>query len=116
MFLDEASHHVGSETQSLMTELRENYDDENTLRQMERNLNLRYDLMASHISHGSIQQLKDIFYLDIALESYARQLTEKAMHIPKSFHEYSQEISMILNHLCLSYQWIELQYCLNDWN
>ena len=83
---------------------------------MERTLDLRFDLMANQISHGEINQLKDIFYLDIALEAYARQLTEKVMHIDMMFIEYMNEISMILNHLCMSYQWIELQYCLNDWN
>lgn len=38
------------------------------------------------------------------------------MHIDLSFSVYLQEISIILNHLCLSYQWVELQYCRDDWN
>ena len=32
------------------------------------------------------------------------------------FKVYLQEIGIILNNLCLSYQWVELQYCRDDWN
>ena len=38
------------------------------------------------------------------------------MHIDLNFSVYLQEIAIILNHLCLSYQWVELQYCRDDWN
>ena len=83
---------------------------------MNRALALRNNLVTNHISQNNIKKLKDIIYLDIGLEAYMRQLTEKIMHIDMNFSVYIQEISIILNHLCLSYQWIELQYCRDDWN
>ena len=83
---------------------------------MNRALALRENLVTNHISHNNIKKLKDIIYLDISLEAYMRQLTEKIMHIDMNFSVYIQEISIIMNHLCLSYQWIELQYCRDDWN
>lgn len=83
---------------------------------MNRALTLRINLMTNHIATNNIKKLKDIIYLDIGLEAYLRQLTEKIMHIDLNFSVYLQEISIILNHLCLSYQWVELQYCRDDWN
>jgi hypothetical protein len=37
------------------------------------------------------------------------------MHIDIGFDAYIREISIILNNLCLSYTWIELNFCRDDW-
>jgi hypothetical protein len=37
------------------------------------------------------------------------------MHIDIGFDQYIREVSIILNNLCLSYKWIELRYCRDDW-
>ena len=37
------------------------------------------------------------------------------MHIDIGFEAYVQEVALILNNLCLSYQWNELKYCKDDW-
>ncbi len=37
------------------------------------------------------------------------------MHIVIGFDVYLIEISILLDNLCLSYQWIELKYIRDDW-
>jgi hypothetical protein len=37
------------------------------------------------------------------------------MHIVIDFDVYLIEISILLDNLCLSYQWIELKYIRDDW-
>jgi hypothetical protein len=48
---------------------------------MNRVYKLRQNLLSNHLSQNNIKKLKDIIYLDIGLEAYLRQLTEKIMHI-----------------------------------
>jgi hypothetical protein len=54
-------------------------------------------------------------FLDLALESYLRVLTEKIMHIDLGFEGYIRETSIVLANLALSYQWNELGVCREDW-
>jgi len=83
---------------------------------MERVTTLRQNLCSHHLDKRNTQKLKDILFLDLCLESYIRQLTEKIMHIDIGFQGYIREISIILSNLTLSYSWNELGYLKDDWD
>jgi hypothetical protein len=52
---------------------------------------------------GNKGKLKDIMFLDLALEAYLRQLTEKIIHIDIGFEAYIREAAIIISNLSLSY-------------
>lgn len=83
---------------------------------MDRALALRSNLCHHHYDRQNANKLKDICFLDLALEGYVRKLSERIMHIDIGFENYVHEVSIILNNLALSYQWDELKYCRDDWN
>jgi hypothetical protein len=68
-----------------MSDIQANFKDQDTLRQMERVLALRYNLCQNHHDKNNTKKLKDILFLDICLEAYTRQLTELIMHIDIGF-------------------------------
>jgi hypothetical protein len=83
---------------------------------MDRCTALRSNICHHHLDKSNVGKLKDMLFLDLALEGYSRQLTERIMHIDIGFQAYVREVSIILNNLCLSYDWAELGYCRDDWN
>lgn len=113
---NEAKQHVGNDTKGMIDDVMRNYNDQDTLRQMERVSKVRFNLNQSHMDFGNQKKLKDIMFLDLALEAYLRQLTEKIIHIDIGFEAYIREAAIILSNLTLSYQWEELQYCKEDWD
>jgi len=115
LLIGEAKGHVGGDTHSLMHDLQANFKDHDCVRQMDRALALRSNLCQHHYDRHNAQKLKDVCFLDLALEAYVRKLSEKIMHIDIGFEAYIREVSIILNNLCLSYQWEELKYCRDDW-
>ena len=70
---------------------------------MDRTLALRNNLCANHHDKYNIGKLKDVLFLDLCLESYTRQLTERIMHIDIGFEAYLREVSILLNNLVLTY-------------
>lgn len=72
MLVDEARRHVGGDTHQLMNDLQSNFHDHDTLRQMDRALALRNNLCKNHIDLHNTQKLKEVQFLDLCLESYAR--------------------------------------------
>ena len=73
------------------------------------------------MSYGNSSDLSDhklklLLFLDLALESYTRQLTERVMHLDLGYENYSKEIGLLLKNLSLSYQWEELAYLSDDWD
>lgn len=70
---------------------------------MERVSKLRSNLNQYHYDKGNLRKLKDVMFLDLALESYLRALTEKIMHIDIGFETYIKEAAIILSNLALSY-------------
>lgn len=70
---------------------------------MERVSRLRSNLNQCHYDKGNLRKLKDVMFLDLALESYLRALTEKIMHIDIGFETYIREAAIILSNLVLSY-------------
>lgn len=69
---------------------------------MDRTLALRYNLK-NHYDKSNTSKLKDIIFLDLCLEAYTRQLTERIMHIDIGFESFIREVSIILNNLSLSF-------------
>ena len=82
---------------------------------MERVSALRFNLR-NHQDHNNHKKLKDVMFLDLGLESYLRQLTERIMHIDIGFDAYIREIAIILSNLSISYEWNELNACKDDWD
>ena len=115
LLLGEAKRHVGGDIHHQMNEVQSNYGDHDVLRQMDRVLSLRGNLCQHHMDRNNTAKLKDILFLDLCLESYTRQLTERIMHVDIGFEAYIREVAIILNNLCLTYQWDELKYCRDDW-
>lgn len=115
LLVNEAKGHVGGDTQGMMTDILRNYSDHDTLRQMERVTRLRQNLSANHMDRSNKWKLRDILFLDLALESYLRVLTEKIMHLDLGFDGYIRETTIIIANLALSYQWSELGVCKEDW-
>lgn len=76
---------MGNDTKGLIDDLMGNYNDHDTLRQMERVSKLRYNLHGSHMDKNNRRKLKDIMFLDLALEGYLRALTERIIHIDIGF-------------------------------
>jgi len=94
--LGEAKRHVGGDTHQLMNDLQQNFQDHDVLRQMERALNLRANLVHNHHDHSNTQKLKDVLFLDLCLEAYVRKLTEQIMHHDIGFEAYVREVGIIL--------------------
>ena len=111
----EGGGHVGGDTHTLIGDIQGNFKDNDTLRQMDRVLNLRKNLCHNHMDKNNTQKLKDVMFLDLCLESYTRTLTERIMHIDIGFQSYLREVGIILNNLKLSYNWSELRYLRDDW-
>jgi hypothetical protein len=100
----------------MIDDVLKNFNDHDTLRQMERVSKLRHNLNAYHYDKGNHNKLKDILFLDLGLEAYLRILSERIMHIDIGFEAYIREASIILSNLVLSFQWSELNYCKEDWD
>ena len=113
---NEAKQHVGNDTKGMIDDVMRNYNDHDTLRQMERVSKVRFNLNQNHMDFGNQKKLKDIMFLDLALEAYLRQLTEKIIHIDIGFEAFIREAAIILSNLTLSYKWEELAYCKDDWD
>jgi len=99
-----------------MNDILGNFHDYDTLRQMERISKLRFNLHQHHFDYNNTHKIKDIIFLDLALEAQLRTLTEKIIHIDIGFEAYCREIAIILSNLQLSYQWDELKVCKDDWD
>jgi len=116
MLSNEAKQHLGGDAKALVDDLVANYGDHDTLRQMERVSKLRHNLVLNHMDRGNRGKLKDVMFLDLALEGYLRALAERIIHIDIGFEAYVRETAIILSNLVLSYQWDELQACKDDWD
>lgn len=80
LLANEARRHIGQDTNNMINDVLGNFNDQDTLRQMERVSKLRYNLR-NHFDKQNQKKLKDIMFLDVCLESYLRALTERIMHI-----------------------------------
>ena len=69
---NEAKQHLGNDTKGMIDDIMRNYNDHDTLRQMERVSALRFNLNQNHMTLNNQRKLKDIIFLDLALEGYLR--------------------------------------------
>lgn len=113
---NEAKRHLGGDSCGMIDEVMKNFNDHDTLRQMERVSKLRYNLNNYHYDKGNRSKLKDIMFLDLGLEEYLRALTERIMHIDIGFEGYIREIAIVMSNVVLSYKWEELAACKQDWD
>ena len=116
MLSNEARGHVGQDTRGMMDDVLKNFGDGDTLRQMDRVTKLRYNLHNNHMDRSNLGKLKDVMFLDLALEAYLRALTERIIHINIGFEAYVRQAAIILSNLSLSYQWSEMLSCKEDWD
>ena len=92
-----------------------NFNDSDTLRQMDRVILLRQKLATYHINQNQSQhKLRDVIFLDLALEQYTKTLADRIIHIDIGFDAYMREVNLILQNLALSYRWDELKVCQKD--
>ena len=65
--------------------------------------------MHHHLNeHANNHKLRDVLFLDLALEAYVKTLGDRIMHIDIGFEAYVREVSILLDHLSLSHKWEEL--------
>jgi alpha-glucan,water dikinase len=108
-------HKVGADTHGLLKDLQSNFKDHDVVRQLGRVYNLRANLYHHHYDMNNTAKLKDVMFLDLALEAYARTLTERIMHIDIGYEGYIHEVTLLLKNLALSFKWEELGYLKDDW-
>jgi alpha-glucan,water dikinase len=111
---NEAKRSIQGETVGHIDEVLRNYNDHDTLRQMDRVSKLRYSLR-NHFDKGNQRKLKDVMFLDLVLEGYLRSLAERIIHLDIGFEAFIREGAIILGNLSLSYEWDELNVCKEDW-
>ncbi len=60
---------------------------------------------------GDVNAYKDLIFLDIALEHYARQLIERVIHIDLGRREYFRQAELLMDNLVMTFDWKELDIC-----
>lgn len=119
MMFDSAKYALGSEYQKI-EEVISNRFHWDTLKQMVRVTDARVGLnhLIASIAQNSndANKLRDLFFLDLALETYVRQLVEKIIHINLDFALYIDEINLILKNILTNFQsYSELKHAASDW-
>jgi alpha-glucan,water dikinase len=116
MLVDEARGHLGGDVNGALDDLLGNFKDADTLRQMERATNIREKLSRDYIKqHEGTHKVKDVMFLDLALEQYVKTLSDRIMHIDIGFIAYVREVGLLLRNLAYSFKWEEMQICMVDW-
>lgn len=82
--------------------------------QMERVTGVRKDLKGKMQSLGD-QELREVVYLDIALESYMRQLVEEIIHLDLSLDNLCKKLYLLLNNVSLGCSDEEFSACCDDY-
>ena len=112
---DEAHSHLGSPEHAAISDMMKNFNDHDTLRQMDRVTLLRTKLNTHHINQQQgHHKLKDIIFLDLALQQYMKTLADRIIHIDIGFNAQMREVNIILKNLAMSYRWDELAVCQQD--
>ena len=78
--------------------------------------NILDGIIGGVVGCGDSGKMRDLIFLDIALEDFLRQLIEKIIHINFSYEEYIREITYILENLKVTYKnYIEVNMIYEDW-
>lgn len=72
--------------------------------------------MAKHLGASEHNhKIRDVLFLDLALEGYSKTLADRIVHIDIGLEAYVREVGIILGNLLKSYSWSELENCHKDW-
>lgn len=120
LMFDSAKYALGNEFKKI-EEIICNKNDWDTIKQMNRVTegrigltNLIYGLAAGQ--SPDLNKLRDLLFLDLALEAYMRQLVEKIIHINLEFDLYVDEISLVIKNILANFKnHAELAHAANDW-
>ena len=83
---------------------------------MERVTALRKKLHEYHLNtNTNTPKMKDLLFLDIALEQYVKTLADRIIHIDIGFGAYMREVGILLDHLSLNSTWSEPRSVREDW-
>jgi len=116
MLCNEAKWAVGDQEHKLIEDLLKNFGDQDTLRQIDRVTILRSKLNQFHIDvKQQTHKLRDILFLDLALESYVKTLCDRIVHIDIGFTQFARQIALIIENLQYGFQWEEIKMCCLDW-
>ena len=116
MLVDEARGHIGADGNGAINDVLGNFGDHDTLRQLERVTHARSILARNHLNqHQNNHKIKDVLFLDLCLEGYAKTLCDKIIHIDIGFPAYVRQVGILLANLSLSYRWNEIKVCHEDW-
>jgi len=97
MLCEEARGHFGSAEHGIINDMLKNFGDHDTLRQMERVTSLRQKIHMYHIKPSqNVHKLRDIMFLDLALEQYVKTLADGIIHIDIGFGAYVREVGIII--------------------
>jgi len=120
LMFNSAKYALGNEYKKI-EEIISNKNDWDTIKQMHRVSDGRIGLtdLIYSIAGGQspdLHKLRDLLFLDLALENYMRQLVEKIIHINLEFDLYIDEISLILKNTLTNFKnYEELKHTANDW-
>jgi len=82
---------------------------------MDRVTSLRVKLNTYHINKDqSHMKLKDVLFLDLALQQYIKILADRIIHIDIGFEALMREVLIIMRNLSMTYRWEELAVCVKD--
>lgn len=120
LMFDSAKYALGNEFRKI-EEIIANKNDWDTIKQMYRVTDGRIGL--TNLIYGTatsnspdLNKLRDLLFLDLAIENYMRQLVEKIIHINLEFDLYIDEISLIIKNIMANYKnFEELKHTANDW-
>ena len=115
LLCDEARGHLGSHEHGAIDDMMRNFNDSDTLRQMDRVTALRSKLNQYHLNQQqSHNKIKDVIFLDLALQQYVKTLADRIIHLDIGFDALMREVNIILKNLAMSYRWEELAVCQKD--
>jgi len=115
MMFNGAKSHLGHDY-GVIEDIINNNDHWDSIKQMSRITNGREKLNNLIRNNKDTNKLRDLLFLDFALENQLRKLVEKIIHINLQFENYVDEINYILRNILINYgSYSELRKTANDW-
>lgn len=115
---DQSKQNLGFEFQKVQDVIN-NLHHWDSLKQMGRITEARIGLnklISATAKNSETDKLRDLLFLDLALETYMRQLVEKIIHINMDFALYIDEINLIIQNILTNFKdYVEFKHTANDW-
>jgi len=121
LMFDTAKYALGNEYKKI-EDVISNIHDWDTIKQMHRVTDGRIALTnliscIAKAGNPDLNKLRDLLFLDLALENHMRQLVEKIIHINIEFEFYIDQTSLILKNILANFShYTELLHAANDWS